>query len=178
MKTITTPFAVAALAALVVGATFTAGAEAAGHFRAHGGHRNAAGGYSGGTVAGARGPNGGGYLRGHRLTTDGNGNGTFKSGAAVRGPNGGEARRAGETTYGADGSVSHQSGFSASGSRGSVDSSGSASRTVDGAAFNRDTNATGANGNSYSGTTSYSKDTGLVHSGTCTDAAGNVIPCR
>lgn len=40
-----------------------------------------------------------------------------------------------------------------------------------------DTSLVNANGASYTGQTSYTKGQGITHSGTCTDANGNVIAC-
>jgi hypothetical protein len=52
-------------------------------------------------------------------------------------------------------------------------------RTPDGdVSGERSTSATGAQGNTYQGQTSYSKGEGIEHSATCTDAAGNTIACR
>ena len=41
----------------------------------------------------------------------------------------------------------------------------------------RSTTATGQNGNSYDGSTTVSNGT-VTHTGTCTNAAGEVISCR
>jgi hypothetical protein len=98
---------------------------------------------------------------------------------AVRGPNSGKAIRAGTTVRKADGTVTHNSGFKASGANGgSLASTRSLDQTASGTTAERDTTATGKAGNTYTGETTYDSATGLTHSGTCTDAGGNVIPCR
>lgn len=139
---------------------------------------NADGGATAGRLAGGAGPNGGGFLRGRRTQGDGQGNVTSTSGGAFRGPNGASGARAAQVTHNADGSASRQGGFAASGERGSVQSQGNVSRTADGAVSGeRTTSATGANGNTYQGSTTYTKGEGVSHTGTCSDAAGNSIPC-
>lgn len=167
-------FATAASLGLLLAAT-DASAFASGRFA----HPNAAGGVTAGKFRAGQGPNSGAYARGRALATDGAGNGAFASGRAFRGPNGGRGARIGGTTWGADGSVNHASGFRASGARGSVQSSGSATRSADGDVHqNRTTTATSsATGNTRTTTESYSKDAGLSRSTTCTDAAGNAITC-
>jgi hypothetical protein len=67
----------------------------------------------------------------------------------VNGPNGGSASTSGGVTKDANGNV------------------------VGG----RSTTATGQNGNSYDGSTTVSNGT-VTHTGTCTNAAGEVISCR
>jgi len=156
---------------------------AEGAARVHGGGvvADPDGGYRGGRVAAARGQNGGAYARKRGFQTDGAGNGTVASGGVYRGPNGANGvtgARAGTTTRNADGTVNHQSGIAASGAKGSVESSGGFTKTQDGVTQSRTTAATGANGATYQGSTSYDKSSGLSHSSSCTDAAGNSIPCR
>jgi hypothetical protein len=142
-------------------------------------HRdNAAGRHTAGAVHRNTGPNGGTVANGRAVKTDGEGNGVAVRGSKITGPEGATAERAAKNTRSADGSATHASGFNASGVKGTVDSQGSASRDADGNVIQaRTTTATGANGNSYNGSTTYSKDTGVVHTGTCTDAAGQVIAC-
>ena len=125
-----------------------------------------------GFIAGGSSASGAAYLRGRSVSRDG-------SGGVYRGPNGGTAVRAGQTTRSADGTISHQSGFAAQGAGGgSVQSSGGLTRSAAGVNQSRATTATAANGNTYSGSTSYDPQTGLSHTATCTDAAGNAIACR
>lgn len=166
---------VGALAAIVLAVPV---AEASGRIRGGGVVANPDGGYSGGRAAAGRGANGGSYARGRAFQTDGQGNSTAASGGAFRGPNGASGARAGTTSRSADGTVTHQSGMAASGAKGSVESSGGYTKTQDGVTQSRTTTATGANGTTYQGSTSYDKNTGLTHSGSCTDAAGNAVPCR
>jgi hypothetical protein len=154
-----------------------ASVEAGAYVRARAVHADANGGASTGFVAAGRGANGA-YARGRRVSSDGAGGTSVSSGGAYYGENGATARRSGETNRGSDGAVAHQGTFSASGAKGSLQSAGSSTKDANGVTANRTTEAVGANGNSYGGTTSYSKDSGFTHSGTCTDAAGNGISCR
>jgi hypothetical protein len=102
-----------------------------------------------------------------------------KSGTYVQGPNGGYAARAGKTTVNPDGSATHQSGFKTSGANGTVQSTATAERGADGSASGtRNTTATGKNGNTYNGATTWQKGEGVQHTSTCTDPSGNVIPCK
>ena len=153
-------------------------AEASGRVRGGGVAANPEGGYSGGRAVAGHGANGASYARGRAFQTDGQGNGKVASGGAFSGPNGASGARAGTTSRGADGTVTHQSGMAANGAKGSVESSGGYTKTQDGVKQSRTTTATGANGTTYQGSTSYDKNTGLTHSGSCTDAAGNSAPCR
>lgn len=128
-------------------------------------------------VAGQRGV----AARAHGTTTTSDGSVVRASGGAFRGANGGAGYRGSATTISPDGTVTRTGEAAASGARGSASSSGSFTRSADGAwSGSRSSQATNAaTGNSYSGTTSIDPATGkLVHSGTCTDAAGNVIACR
>jgi hypothetical protein len=111
--------------------------------------------------------------------TDGQGNGAAASGGTVRGPNGGRAVRGSGTTVNADGTVNHQGGVAVQGQNGSAQSRGGFTRNADGTVQGgRSTTATNSNtGNSYQGQTTYDSQTGVQHSGTCYDAAGNVIAC-
>lgn len=165
-------FALACTTGALLAALAATPAEAGGRFAVRG--------HDGAAVGAVRhGPNGGGFARGRAISGDGQGNGRLVSGGAFRGPNGGSGARAGETTRAADGSLNHRSGFQASNANGSVSSQGSATRSANGEITqSRTTTATGAAGNTYNGSTSYSKETGVVHSGSCTDAAGTAIPCR
>ncbi|RIX46072.1 MAG: hypothetical protein D3M94_10170 [Rhodocyclales bacterium GT-UBC] len=139
---------------------------------------NADGGVTAGRLNGGIGPQGGAHLRGRRTQSDGQGNVTSSSGGVFRGANGAQGGQAAQVSRHADGSASRQGGFAASGERGSIQSQGSASRSVDGTVSGqRNTSATGASGNTYQGNTSYTKGEGVSHSASCTDAAGNSIPC-
>ncbi|HEY9104217.1 hypothetical protein [Chitinimonas sp.] len=165
---------------LLAGLTLTlASAEAAGRLRAGGVHANPDGGVSAGMVAVGRGPNGGAYQRGRALTTDGQGNAQAASGGRFRTASGATGWRKSDTQRSADGSVSHEGAFATSGAKGNVQSSGNYNKAADGTVSgSRNTTATGANGNSYTGSTQYDSANGVTHTGTCTDAAGNVISCR
>lgn len=122
--------------------------------------------------------NGNGFVRGRGVRQNADGSTTAASGGAIRLNNGAAAVRGATTTVNPDGSASRRSGFAASGTKGTVTSQGSASRSADGYADgSRTTTATAANGNSYTGTTSYNSSTGLTHSGTCRDASGASIAC-
>ena len=174
MKTVGALFTVAAAMILLA----SSAAEASGRIRGGGVAANPDGGYSGGRAVAGRGPNGGAYARGRAFQTDGEGNGKVASGGAFRGPNGAVGARKGTTSRSTDGTVTHQGSMAASGARGSVESSGRFTKTPDGVTQSRTTTATGANGATYQGSTSYDKTTGVTHSGSCTDAAGNTVPCR
>jgi hypothetical protein len=132
------------------------------------------------TAAVARdGARGAAVLRGRALRTDGQGSATAVSGAAVRGPNGATAARAGKTTVDADGSAAHRSGYVAQGAKGSLQGSGSATRSADGSVTqSRTTTATSsATGNSATTTESYSTGSGRSRSTACFDASGAGIAC-
>lgn len=153
-------------------------ADAAGRVKARGATTNAEGGYTAGSASAGRGPNGGAYARGGATTTDGQGNAQNVRGGAARTPSGGYGARGASTTVNADGSGSRQAGFAASGARGSAASSGAFTRSADGTVNGgRSTQATGANGNSYSGQTTV-QDNQVSHSHQCTNAAGEVIACK
>jgi hypothetical protein len=93
--------------------------------------------------------------------------------------NGARGYRQGSTTVGADGSVSRSGSAAASGANGSVQSAGGFTRSANGTwSGSRSTSATNANtGNSYSGSTTIDPTTGKpVHTGTCTNSAGQRSP--
>lgn len=165
------------LAALLGAALVAAAPAQAGRVRNS--HANAEGGTTRSVVA-ARGGEAASAVRGHRLVTDGQGNARRRSAAAGETAGGGRWQRAGETTRQADGSAAHRSAFSASGPRGTVQSSGSATRSADGhVEQSRSTTATSATtGNSRTSTTRYDSDSGLSRSATCFDASGASIPCK
>jgi len=99
-------------------------------------------------------------------------------GGALRAANGAAGARSSTTTRNVDGSVAHQGGFQTRGAKGSVNSSGGYIKDSDGkVSGSRNTSTTGASGNSYAGSTTYSIGK-LQHSGTCTDAGDVAIPCR
>lgn len=133
-----------------------------------------------GVVSGAAGPRGA-AARGARTVTNADGSVTRRSGAAYRGANGSSGYRQSSTTANPDGSVSRSGTASANGARGSASSAGGFTRNADGSwSGSRSTTATSAaTGTSYSGSTSIDPATGKpVHSGGCTDAAGNAVSCR
>lgn len=124
-------------------------------------------------------PGGGGVLRGRSVTTDGQGHGSVRSGAAVAGPNGATAVRQGQSARNADGSASHSSAMAAQGDRGTLQSTGAATRSADGSVTQgRTTTATSANtGNSVQTSSSYNPDTGRTRSASCFDASGAPMAC-
>lgn len=153
--------------------------QASGRLRVHAVGGNAEGGRSATTLSAARGRNGGAYLHGRTTQTDDAGNASTSGGTAFRGRNGTTGARAGTTGRGADGDISHQGGFSATSANGGhLQSEGGFTRNTNGISGNRSTTATGADGNTYQGSTSYSRDSGFTHSGSCTDASGTTISCR
>lgn len=165
IKLRTTATAIAALSALALSST----ADARGLLHVRGAN-------GGGTVvAGQRGV----AARAHGTTTSADGTVTHASGGAFRGVNGSRGYRASETSVSPDGTVSHQGSAAASGARGSYASEGGVTRNADGIwSGGRETSATSAaTGNSYSGSTTVA-DGQVSHTGTCTNAAGEVIPCR
>ena len=152
-------------------------ADAGGRFSARGFHANGAGGVTSSRVSGFRAPNAGAF-RSRTLSTDGQGNIAAGSASAFNTPAGTIGGRGGYTTRTSDGTVNHQSGMAVSGSMGSVQSQGSLNKSSDGTVSGaRNTNVQSASGASYQGQTSYSTDSGLTHTGTCTDAYGNTVSC-
>ncbi|MCT2401389.1 hypothetical protein [Novosphingobium mangrovi (ex Huang et al. 2023)] len=104
---------------------------------------------------------------------------TRTRGGGFMGANGARGASAATTSVSPDGTVNRQAGAATSGARGSASSQGAFTRNADGTTYGtRTTNATNAQtGNSYSGSTTV--DNGAVsHTGTCTNAGGEVIPCR
>jgi hypothetical protein len=92
---------------------------------------------------------------------------------------GATAARAGTTTRNADGSASHRGEGAAEGARGSVESTGSATRSADGQVTQgRTTTVTNAaTGNSAQTTGSYSSDGGRNRTTACFNSAGASIAC-
>lgn len=110
---------------------------------------------------------------------DGQGNAAGSRSATVSGANGGSAARQSSAYRNADGSAGRQGSASATGANGgSASSSGSIGKSADGSVEgSRQTSASGANGNSYQGATTVSNGS-VSHTGTCTNAAGEVVACR
>lgn len=126
-------------------------------------------------VAGKRGVAG----RAGGVTTSEDGTVTRGSVGGFAGANGSTGARASTTSVSPDGTVSHQGAAGTSGARGSAYSEGSFTKNADGTTSgSRTSSATNnATGNSYSGSTTV--DNGQVsHTGTCTNASGEVIACR
>ena len=139
---------------------------------------NQAGGITGSAAHAVRGPNGGAMLGGRAVVTDGSGNAAGGSAQAIQGPNGAAGARASGVTRSADGSVERQSGGAASGAAGSASSRGSMQKNADGTVSgSRDTGAQAASGATYDGSTTYDQGSGVSHTGTCTNAAGDVVAC-
>lgn len=133
-----------------------------------------------GSVSAKSGPNGT-MVRGRGTVQNDDGSVTTRSGGAYQGANGSQAKRASTTTVSPDGSASRSGEAYASGPNGSASSAGGFQRDANGNwSGGRTTSATNANtGNSYSGSTAIDPATVKpVHSASCTDAAGTVIPCR
>lgn len=155
----------------ITGLTLGHQAEARGfaHFRQGG---------RGGTVA--AGPRGI-AARGHSTTINADGSTTLNRAGGFASVNGARGARQSSTTVGADGSFARSGSAAATGANGSVQSQGGVARGADGTwSGSRTTSATNANtGNSYNGSTSIDPNTGKpVHSGTCTNAAGQSMSCR
>jgi len=156
-------------AALAVAVAFASVAEAASGRIVRRGQNGA---FAAGSV------NGNAYARGWGVRKNADGSTSAASGGAFRLNNGAVGGRASTTTVNPDGSVAHRGGFAASGARGSVNSQGGFTRNADGTVSGgRDTNVTAANGNGYSGSTTYDSTNGLSHSGSCHDASGAAIAC-
>lgn len=132
-----------------------------------------------GVVAGAAGPNGGGFLRGAGCGANDAGGTNCASGGVARGPEGGLAGRASTTTFNADGSAARQGGFAAQGpDGGSAISQGSATRNADGTySGSRSTDLVASDGSTYQGDVTYDSATGVTRTTTCTDPTGAVVAC-
>jgi len=104
---------------------------------------------------------------------------TAGSAGAIRTPMGGRAVRGSTTTVNPDGSATRRGGFAAQGAQGgAVTSQGSSTLNADGTySGSRTTNATGPQGQTYQGTTTYDSQNGVTRTTTCTDVTGAVIPC-
>jgi len=152
---------------------------ASGRVFAHGTATTAEGGRTSATLSGARNPAGGAFVHGRTSQSDGSGNASTRGGSAFRTRNGGTGSRTGSTSRSADGSLNHQGEVSANGARGgSLQSEGGFTKDANGVNANRSTTATGPNGATYQGSTTYDKENGMSHSATCTDAGGNTVACR
>ncbi len=169
--------AVFSLVALMLGLYMPSSAGAWGRGSFHGVHGNAAGGVTATRSSGFRAPNAGGF-RTRGLTTNGQGNVAAGSASAYHTPAGTVGGRASATTRTSDGTVNHQGGMAVTGSMGSVQSQGGFTKSSDGTVSgSRDTSVQSQSGAAYQGNTSYSTETGITHTGTCTDAYGNVVAC-
>lgn len=166
-----------ALGATLLAAAVTAGTADAASRRVV--RPNAAGGTTATAITAHEGPNGGKYVRGRGLATDGQGDARYVSGGAFKGPDGATGGRAGTTSRSADGSMTHQSGMTAQGARGSVQSSGSATRDASGnVSQSRTSTATSAaTGDTIKTSESYTSGSGVTRSASCFDAGGNSIAC-
>jgi hypothetical protein len=98
---------------------------------------------------------------------------------AVRSPYGGAGARGADAQWRDDGSFARRGGFIARGPRGGAAySSGSAERDPNGAwTAERNTAATGRQGASYRGQSSYDPATGLTRITTCVTRNGEVVAC-
>ena len=109
---------------------------------------------------------------------DGQGNASASRNGRIAGVHGGSAGAERSAYRNADGSAGRQGSAYANGPNGgSASTSGGISRDADGNVTGaRTTTATGANGNGYTGSTTVSDGT-LVHTRSCTNAAGEAIAC-
>ncbi|MDE2154473.1 MAG: hypothetical protein KGJ32_01060 [Xanthomonadaceae bacterium] len=119
------------------------------------------------------GAHGGSYDGRNSYTRHADGSISSSHSATGTGAGGGTISSAGSFSRSAGGSVSGSSQTSASSARGTYDA---ATRSADGTTTHS-TAITGAGGESYNGQTSYTRGQGVVHTGGCTDAGGNVIAC-
>lgn len=167
MKTLTIMIGSVAALALVAA---DASAQSRGRVRAQGDN---------GMVAAGAGPQGGAYVRGRGAVHNADGSVTSASGGAVRGPNGGRAGRASTMTVNPDGSATRQSVAGGQGPNGGqAITSGETTRNADGTySTTRNTSATGPQGATYSGQTTYDPVNGVQRNATCTNTAGQVVPC-
>lgn len=151
--------------------------EAGGRFSARGTRQNSAGGITSSKTSGFKSA-GGGILRGRTVATDGQGNAAAGSASTFKGPGGRAGIRASETTRTSDGNVQHSGGVAVTGSQGTLESQSGFSKSADGTVSGeRNTNVNTKAGGSYQGNTTYNSQTGVTHTGTCTDASGNVVAC-
>ncbi len=120
----------------------------------------------------------GSVQRARQWQADGQGNASARSAATRTTAAGGSATRQGSAERSADGSASRQGSASVQRADGaSASSSGSLARAADGTlSGSRQSSVDGTQG-SYQGSTSV-QDGSIVHTGTCTDASGTVVPCR
>jgi hypothetical protein len=121
---------------------------------------------------------GGAWARSRNVQSDGAGNATGSRQWSATGANGGSAAHSSNAYYNADGTAGRSGSTTATGANGgTMQTGGSMTRTADGVAGSHATTATGANGGTYNGNTTYSNGE-VVHTGTCTDPSGNVVPCH
>lgn len=114
------------------------------------------------------------------VVADGQGNAAGTTRSAFTTGSGAQGLRSANFSRAADGSVDANAQASVTGAQGgSAERSASFMRNADGSASGeRSTTATNARtGTTFSGSTSYTKGSGLTRSGSCTDAAGNTVTC-
>jgi hypothetical protein len=165
---------------MILAATMTLIATNASAERARvaGARANAQGGTTAGSAAAGTTAAGGRYARGAGVATDGAGNAVGGSGAAVQTANGSTAARGGAFQRNADGSFQRGGGFAVSGVNGTAQSQGTVSGDGQGHVVgSRSTQATSTSGATYDGQTDFDSETGVSHTGTCTDASGNAVAC-
>ena len=115
-----------------------------------------------------------------RLQGDGQGNVVAGSSGAYSTASGAQGARSTRFKRQDDGSVAaSRQGRLTTANGGTADRSASYTRQADGSASaERSTSATNAHtGVSYEGSTSWTKGSGLSHSGSCKDAAGHTVTC-
>lgn len=158
----------AAATAMLAFSVADASAQSRGHVRAQGPNG----------MVGAGASQNGAYVRGRGSVNNSDGSVTYGSGGAIAGVNGGGGVRGSTTNVNPDGSVSRNSVAAAAGVNGGVSTQGSTNRNSDGTwSGSRNTQAVGAQGSTYQGSTTYDQETGLSRSGTCTNPSGVVVPC-
>lgn len=140
---------------------------------------NAGGGATANTAITRQGPQGGTRVRNRATSTDGQGNASTAGSNTTTGPRGATAVRSGQASRSADGSAQRAGSFAASGAKGTVNSSGSSSRSADGTVTaERSSNLTGAaTGNSVQTNATYNPTTGVTRNTSCYDAAGASMSC-
>ncbi len=145
-------------------------ADAGGRYRARSGSS---------VIAGGSTNAGGAWARSRNVSGDGSGNVSGQRNWSATGANGGSAEHASSAYRNADGSAGRSGSTTVNGANGgSMQTGGSMTRTADGLSGSHATSATGPNGATYTGSSTYAKGEGVSHTGTCTDAAGNVVPCH
>ncbi len=117
--------------------------------------------------------------RNRQWQNDGQGNVSGSRSGSLVGANGGNAGYQGSAYRNADGSAGRQGSATINGRYGgTATTAGNITRDADGnVSGSRATDVTGRNGNSYTGSTTVENGS-VIHTGTCTNAAGEVISCR